>query len=87
MEDNLNAWIVIILEGKGQRKVIDRSGATVSLLGDLRIVPKARRLATFRRKIEISGSTVNGLRPSKDRRAAGGDGRFDISLTPSHLDM
>jgi hypothetical protein len=29
-------------------------------------------LATFRRKIDVFGSTVNGLRPSKDRRAAGG---------------
>jgi hypothetical protein len=40
MEDNLKAWIVIILEGKGERKMIGRLGATVSLLGDLRIVPK-----------------------------------------------
>jgi hypothetical protein len=29
-------------------------------------------LATFWRKIDVFGSTVNGLRPSKDRRAAGG---------------
>jgi hypothetical protein len=29
-------------------------------------------LATFRRKIDVFGSTFNGLRPSKDRRAAGG---------------
>jgi hypothetical protein len=31
-----------------------------------------KKLATFRRKIDVFGSTVNGLRPSKDRRAAGG---------------
>jgi hypothetical protein len=65
MEDNLNTWIVIILEGKGERKVIDRSGATVSLLGDLRIVPKARRLATFRRKIEFSGARSMGFSLAK----------------------
>jgi hypothetical protein len=29
-------------------------------------------VATFWRKIDVFGSTVNGLRPSKDRRAAGG---------------
>jgi tetratricopeptide (TPR) repeat protein len=29
-------------------------------------------LATFRRKIGVFGSTFNGLRPSKDRRTAGG---------------
>jgi hypothetical protein len=40
MEDNLKACIVIILEGYRRRKMIDRRGATVSLLGDLRIVPK-----------------------------------------------
>jgi hypothetical protein len=40
MEGNLKAWIAIILEGKGERKMIGRRGATVSLLGDLRIVPK-----------------------------------------------
>jgi hypothetical protein len=31
-----------------------------------------RPLVTFWRKIDVFGSTVNGLRPSKDRRAAGG---------------
>jgi RNA-directed DNA polymerase len=32
----------------------------------------AAALATFRRKIDVFGSTINGLRPSEDRRAAGG---------------
>jgi hypothetical protein len=32
----------------------------------------APALTTFRRKIDVFGSTVNGLRPSKDRGAAGG---------------
>jgi hypothetical protein len=31
-----------------------------------------RKVATFRRKIDVFGSVVNGVLQSKDRRAAGG---------------
>jgi AAA domain len=39
---------------------------------DYAAVKALQRIATFRRKIDVFGSTVSGLRPSKDRRAAGG---------------
>ena len=65
---------------KAARAAIDRSGEDVVLVARTEgllfnpatLKPAVDKLATFRRKIDVFGSTVNGLGPSKDRRGAGG---------------
>jgi hypothetical protein len=65
-------WVSI--EQGGHRRVYIRQPGlfTVILLVLLFGVVMAGVLATFWRKIDVFGSAANGLRPSKDRRAAGG---------------
>jgi hypothetical protein len=56
-------------------KAILRTAAAITHLAFYAGFPaaiSASAVATFRRKIDVFGSAVNGLRPSKDRRAAGG---------------
>jgi hypothetical protein len=72
VEERLDAAIDKCLKRLLFLKGLKSISASSSSAPPKRAGPLEAAVATFRRKIDVFGSTVNGLRPSKDRRAAGG---------------